>query len=160
MVGAGASAYTKVGLETDVVTADPHRLVLILFDGALQCILRAKSFLASNNIPQKCRYVGKAIQIVDQGLKAAVDPSADPEFAGRLVSLYNYIEMRLLQANLRNDAGALDEAARHLTELRSAWVKIGPAAGAMARPVAAEPAAAVYAETAAPARGMLRAYQA
>jgi flagellar secretion chaperone FliS len=134
--GFGAKAYSKLGLETDVITADPHRLVLMLFDGALISIQRAKSFLAQKRIPEKCEAIGNALEIVDSGLRVSVDPSVDPEFAGRLVGLYKYVTMRLLQANLRNDVGALDEAARILGDLRSAWIKIGPSTRAVpaARP--------------------------
>jgi len=129
--GFGAKAYSKLGLETDILNADPHRLVMVLFDGALQSISRAKGFLAQRRIPQKCEALSLACEIVDSGLRVSVDPSVDPEFARRLVSLYQYIVMRLLQANLRNDVAAMDEAARLLSGLRDAWAKIGPAAAAM-----------------------------
>lgn len=126
MDGFGAKAYSKLGLETDVLNADPHRLVLILFDGALLAIQRAKGFLADRRIPEKCHALSQAIRIVDSGLCASVDPSHAPEFAARLTSLYKYIITRLLHANMRNDVKAMDEAANLLAGLRGAWVKIGP----------------------------------
>ncbi len=122
----GAKAYSKLGLETDVVNADPHRLVLILFDGALLAIQRAKGYLADRRIPEKCQALSQAIRIVDSGLSASVDASHAPEFAARLIGLYKFIIMRLLQANMRNDVKAMDEAANLLSGLRSAWAKIGP----------------------------------
>jgi len=122
--GFGARAYSKLGLETDVVGADPHRLVLILFDGALLAIQRAKGLMAARRIPEKCQALSQAIRIVDSGLCASVDPSHAPEFAARLISLYKYIIMRLLHANMRNDVKAMDEAANLLSGLRGAWVKI------------------------------------
>jgi len=126
VVGFGVRAYKKVGLETGVITSDPHKLVLMLFDGALLSIQRAKAFMAQKQIAEKGNAIGHAIEIVDSGLRVSVDPSADPEFAERLVGLYRYITMRLLQANLRNDLDALDEAAKILGDLRSAWLKIAP----------------------------------
>ncbi len=128
MSGFGAKAYSKLGLETDVLNADPHRLVLILFDGALLAVQRAKGLLAERRVAEKCSALDQAIRIVDGGLRVSVDPSHDPAFAGRLVALYNYITMRLLQANLRNDVKALEEAAGLLSGLRDAWAKIGPTA--------------------------------
>ncbi len=125
MSGFGAKAYSKLGLETGVITADPHQLVLMLFDGALLSIQRAKSFMEQKRIADKGRAIGSAIEIVDT-LRVSVDPSADPVFAGRLVSLYQYIVMRLLQGNLRNDVVALDEAAKLLGDLRGAWIQIAP----------------------------------
>jgi flagellar protein FliS len=124
--GFGAKAYSKLSLETDVLNADPHRLVLILFDGALLAIQRAKGLLAERRIADKCFALDQAIRIVDGGLRVSVDPSHDPAFAGRLIALYNYIVMRLLQANLRNDIKSLDEAAGLLSGLRDAWAKIAP----------------------------------
>ena len=158
MFGSGAKAYSKVSLETDVIHADPHRLVLILLDGALVCIQRAQAAVVQRNVAEKCRYLSRACQIIEEGLKAAVDPGPDPEFAGRLVSLYNYILMRLLQANLRGDVRAMQEAAKHLDGLRSAWIRIGPAPGG--GPAAQLPVAAAPIETAsAPTRRALNAYR-
>lgn len=158
MSGFGAKAYSKLGLETDVINAEPHRLVLMLFDGALLSIQRAKSFLAAKQIAEKGKTIGQAIEIVDFGLRASVDPSVDPVFAGRLVSLYQYVTMRLLQANLRNDPKALDEAAQILGDLRSAWLQIAPSSRAV--PAAQPQADRKAVETAAsPARRMLNAYQ-
>jgi len=156
--GFGAKAYSKLGLETDVINAEPHRLALMLFDGALLCIRRAKVFLAERRIAEKCQALSQACEIVDSGLRVSVDPSYDPEFAGRLVSLYRYVTMRLLQANLRNDVSALDEAAKILGDLRSAWIQIAPKSGAaMAAPAQTDRGAVTTAVS--PARRALNSYQ-
>ncbi len=145
MGGFGAKAYGKLALETDIINAEPHRLVLMLFDGALLQIQRARNFMQTRQIAPKGAAIGHAIEIVDSGLRVSVDPSHDPIFAGRLVSLYQYIVMRLLQANLRNDVAALDEAAKLLGDLRGAWIQIAPKPAAPA-PAAttARPAAAAF----------------
>ncbi len=158
MSGFGANAYSKVSLETDVITGDPHRLVLMLFDGALLSIQRAKAYMAQNKIAEKGQAIGRAILIVDTGLRASVDPTFNPEFAGRLVSLYRYITMRLLQGNLRNDAAALDEAAKILGELRDAWTKIAPSA-ASAAPEHRSAHVPAHEAAASPARRTLGAYR-
>ena len=160
MFGAGASVYGKVGLETDILNAEPHRLVLILFDGALLCMSRARAALAAGNVIQRSRHLSKAVQIVDEGLRVAVDPTADPEFAGRLVSLYQYVTMRLLQANLRGDAPALDEATRIISGLRSAWAQIGPAAATRDEESVPAGREAGRNATNSPAQRALHAYQA
>ena len=157
--GFGAKAYSKLGLETDVITGEPHRLIMMLFDGALLCVQRGKSHLAAKRIPEKCQAIGTAIEIVDMGLRASVDSRHDPEFAGRLLSLYRYITMRLLQANIRNDAAALDEAGKILADLRTAWAKIGPAVNAAAAPQPAIRSSAPE-PLATPARRAANAYQA
>jgi flagellar protein FliS len=155
MSGFGAKAYARVGLDTDIVAADPHRLILMLFDGAIHCIERAKFFLGQKKIAQKCEALSQACRIVDAGLRVSVDPTPDPEFAGRLVSLYQYILMRLLQGNLRNDVAALDEAARLLGDLRSAWIQIAPRAADAAAPESDEAAVTRRA----PVRREIAAYQ-
>jgi len=126
----GAKAYSKLSLETDVLNADPHRLVLVLFDGALSAIYRAKGLLAQRRIGEKCEALLQAMRIVDAGLGASVNPSFAPEFAGRLTALYKYILLRLARGNSHNDLQALDEAVSLLAGLRDAWVKIGPSASA------------------------------
>jgi len=128
--GFGAKAYSKLGVETDVLTADPHRLVLILFDGALSAIQRAKGLLSQRRIVEKCLAISQAMRIVDSGLCSSVDPTVAPEFAGRLISLYKYILVCLVQGNLHNDVKPLDEAATLLGGLRDAWRTIGPSAAA------------------------------
>ena len=127
MSGFGAKAYSKLGLETDVISGEPHRLILMLFDGALLCIRKGRSFMATKRTVEKCQALTTGIEIVDMGLLASVDARHDPEFANRLISLYRYVTMRLLQANMRNDVKALDEAEKILRDLRSAWIQIGPA---------------------------------
>lgn len=142
MAGFSAPSYRKLALETDVVAADPHRLILILFDGALESIQRAKGLIAERRVAEKGEAIGRALRIIDCGLCASVDPRHAPAFAGRLIALYRYILRLLLQANARDDAAQLDEAASLLGQLRTAWASIAP-----------EPAAAQGSPAEAPASG-------
>ena len=159
MSGFGAKAYSKLGLETDVISGEPHRLIMMLFDGALLCIKKSRSHLAEKRIAQKCQALTTAIEIIDMGLLASVDPRHDPEFANRLISLYRYVTMRLLQANVRNDIKALDEAEKILGDLRGAWMQIGPAKAAPGAPAAAAGNSPAQTLTS-PARRAVSAYQA
>jgi len=156
--GSGANAYSKVSLETDVIGADPHRLVEILFDGALKCIHRAQGAIAGNDIRERNRHLHKAVQIVDEGLRAAVDTKADPALAGRLISLYQFVAMRLLQANLRADARALQEAEEILVKLRTAWAQIAPGKRQGAAVAAEAPAGLPVAPAAGLSARLLHAY--
>lgn len=128
--GYGARAYVAVGVDSSVASANPHRLILMLYDGAIAAIHQAVAHLHSGDIAAKCAAVGKALRIVDEGLKASLDRKAGGALAFRLLDLYDYMVMRLLQANLRNDAQALDEVVRLLSELRTAWAQIEPRAAA------------------------------
>ncbi len=119
--------YAQVGVETGVAAADPHKLILMLFDGTLAAISNARLAMSRKEIAAKGSAIGKAIEIIDGGLKASLDLAAGGQLAERLSALYDYMLQRLLVANLRNDADALDEVTRLLNELRGAWAQIGQA---------------------------------
>ncbi len=122
--------YAQVGVETGVAAADPHKLILMLFDGTLAAISNARLAMGRSEVAAKGAAISKAIAIVDGGLKASLDVRAGGELAERLSALYDYMLQRLLVANLRNDMAALDEVTRLLNELRGAWAQIGRTAGA------------------------------
>jgi flagellar protein FliS len=135
MNGYGAKAYTRVAVESGVAEGDPHKLILMLYDGAVETVRVAESHMRAGRIPEKCAALTKAVRIVDEGLKAGLDAKAGGPLAQQLGQLYDYMVMRLLQANLRNDTGALREVATLLEDLRSAWQQ-------MPRPTTGAPAAA------------------
>ncbi len=120
-------AYVQVGVETGVATADPHKLILMLFDGTLAAIARARLAMSRGEISAKGVAISKAIEIIDGGLKASLDVAAGGVLAQRLAALYDYMLNRLLVANLRNDVSPLDETTHLLNELRAAWAQIGQA---------------------------------
>ena len=122
-----ATMYSKVGLETDVQGASPHRLVSMLFDGVFDAMNQARGALQSGNNEIKNRALGRAVRILDEGLKAGLNLEAGP-LATDLRELYAYLCMRLTQANLHNDAAAIEECQRILTPVREAWTAIGPSA--------------------------------
>lgn len=122
----GASLYKKTSVDGEIFAAHPHKLILLLFDGALASMNHAKGCIAQHDIPGKIRYITHAMRIVQMGLRASIDRKHDPAFADRLIELYDYVSYRLLQANIRNDAAAIDDAVGILAGLRDAWVKIGP----------------------------------
>lgn len=140
----GVGAYAKVGLETGVAAASPHRLIVMLYDGAMVSILSGITNMKAGNIPAKGAAISKAINIIDNGLRAALDKKAGGEIAENLDALYEYISARLLKANLSNDPAILEEAHALLSELRDAWNAIAPqaATGASSAPAAAQAAAA------------------
>ena len=121
----GAAAYSSVGVETGVSTADPHKLILMLFEGALLQISTAAIALENKDVPGKGMAISKAIEIILNGLKVSLDYEAGGELAQRLGALYDYMTQRLLYANLHNSRPAMDEVTQLLTDLKSAWEAIG-----------------------------------
>ncbi|WP_312739607.1 flagellar export chaperone FliS [Cedecea neteri] len=122
----GVQAYQQVGLESAVMSASPHQLVVMLFDGALSALVRARLFLEQEQIPQKGEALSKAINIIDNGLKAGLNMDVGGDLPVNLANLYDYMVRRLLHANLRNDVEAIAEVERLLANIADAWKQIGP----------------------------------
>lgn len=119
-----SAAYTKVGVETGVAEASPHKLILMLFDGAMVSLASARRKMEEKELAQKGKDISKAIDIIVNGLRASLDLQVGGELAERLYALYDYMAARLLHANLHNDTAAIEEVTRLLGELRSAWEEI------------------------------------
>jgi flagellar protein FliS len=119
-----ARAYAQVDEDTGVLAANPHQLIVMLFDGALLAIGKAENSLKQGDLMEKGRSIGSAISIVSYGLKASLDFSNGDEIAPRLAGLYDYMVRRLIHANLKNDAAALREISGLLSEIRGAWAEI------------------------------------
>jgi flagellar protein FliS len=123
-----SSAYRQVGVETGVASASAHQLVQMLFDGVQEAIVQARGAMRLGQIDAKGRAIGRAVRIVDEGLKAGLNLRAGGSLALDLDELYAYVTLRLTQANLRNDESALDECVALLQPLREAWASIAPQA--------------------------------
>jgi len=121
----GVNAYAKVGMETSVISASPHKLIVLLYDGALAAIKSAANHMAAGHIPEKGAAISKALDIINNGLRASLDKKAGGEIAGNLDALYVYMTERLLTANLQNKADMLVEVQTLLIDLRDAWSQIG-----------------------------------
>ena len=118
------NAYNKVDIESGVNAANPHKLILMLYQGALLAIISAKNQILREETAAKGTSISKAITIIDEGLKACLDKNAGGELAQNLSSLYDYMNQRLLIANLKNDTDILDEVSQLLSELKGAWENI------------------------------------
>ena len=122
--GSGASLYSRVGVETDVGNASPHRLVTLLFEGVFSSMNQARAAIQSGDIGLKARSLSRAVRILDEGLKAALDLEAGP-LASDLRDLYTWMGLRLTHANLHSDLKAIEECQRVLVPVRDAWISIG-----------------------------------
>ena len=119
------AADARIGVETGVTAADPHRLILMLFDGAMLCVACARQHMEAREIAAKGENVSKAIDIIANGLKASLDVQLGGELAERLAALYDYMCERLRFAHMKNNPAALDEVRSLLKELKGAWEQIG-----------------------------------
>ena len=115
--------YAAVGVEASVTDAKPHYLIQLLLDGVLGRIAAAKGHMQRGDVAQKGECIGQAIGIVS-GLRASLNRERGGEIAGNLEALYDYAELRLLQANVQNELAYLDEVSKLLGEIKGAWDSI------------------------------------
>ncbi|MEM5439623.1 flagellar export chaperone FliS [Paraburkholderia diazotrophica] len=134
----GANAYARVGLETGAMGASPHRLIVMLYQGARQAIAQARMHLQQGDIPGRGQAITKAIRIIGEGLQAALNLEAGGEIAGRLDALYSYMTRRLLEANIKQSEAMLVEVDGLLATLEEAWLGIAPEIARMATQSSAE----------------------
>lgn len=118
--------YHSVGVESKLHSSSPHGLVTMLFDGLMEALALAQAAMRDGQIEAKGKALGRAVRIIDHGLKAALNIRDGGQLAADLSDLYAYTTLRLTQANLRNDAAAVDECRALLQPLREAWISIAP----------------------------------
>lgn len=119
------SQYNKTAVQSSASAADPHRIIQMLLEGALDKIAIAKGAAERKDFQVKGRHINWAIAIID-GLRASLDRDAGGELADNLDSLYEYMSRRLFEANSGNDLEILSEVSGLLREVREAWVAIAP----------------------------------
>lgn len=118
-----ASAYTRVGVETSVQGADAHELINLLFSGLLQTLTQAKGAIERQDLAAKGKAIGKAVRLLDEGLKASLSPEGG-ELTQNLTHLYDYSIRRLTEANIRNDVQAVEEVRRLIEPVAESWKAI------------------------------------
>ena len=112
--------YRQAGPIAEAAVADPHRLVQMLFEGALERVAMARGAMQHGHVQIKGLKISQTIAIVEY-LRGTLDLERGGDLAGNLDALYEYIARRLFAANLRNDSEALEEVARLLRELKAGW---------------------------------------
>lgn len=134
---AAGQQYQQINAQTGIVDADPHKLIQMLFAGALDSIAAAKGCIERDDVAGKGAAIGKAIDIVG-GLADSVNTEVAGELSGNLSSLYDFVTRCLSAANLNNDINQLNQATNVLKELQAGWNEIRPQV--LATQAAAEPA--------------------
>jgi flagellar secretion chaperone FliS len=124
-------------LDQEVLTANPLRLVELLYRGALDAIGSARRYLKAGDIRARSRAVTKAMEIVTE-LARSLDPKASPELVTNLADLYRYTLTLLIEANQKQSDPPLAEAERLLSTLAEAWKNCADASNKPAREEAKE----------------------
>jgi len=123
-----AGLYQTVQVDTAVTGATPHRLVELLFEEFIASCSRARGALRNGDVQAKGRAIGRAVRIVEEGLRGGLDLTRGGALARDLHDLYGYLVVRLTQANLRSDDAMLAECAALVQPLYDAWRAIAPQA--------------------------------
>lgn len=117
------AAYRSVAAHSGVADADPHRLIVMLMDGALERISLASGAMQHGDGPARNAHIHRAVEIV-QELQGSLNLEAGGEIAANLADLYDYACRQLVRANLANQAPILEEVATLLRHIRDAWLQI------------------------------------
>jgi len=133
---AALQQYKKVDLHSQVDGASPHRLIQMLMEGALQKLYASRSFMEQGELGPKAENISWAISIID-GMRISLDKDQGGEIAQNLDDLYDYVVRRLIDANLKNDTGIVDEVVELLKQIKEAWDAIA----GTERPKTGQPAA-------------------
>jgi flagellar protein FliS len=117
--------YGRSAVESEVNYASPHRIIQMLMEGALSKVAAAKGAIERGDIAEKSKQITWGMNII-QGLKLSLDPEKGGDIATNLDSLYEYMNRRLLEANMNNDIAILDEVNGLLMEVKAGWDAIPP----------------------------------
>lgn len=107
--------------QNSVTTASPGELTLMLYNGCLKFINQAKKAIADKNIEAKNTNIQKAQNIIRELM---VTLNMDLEVSKNMMSLYDYMNRQLIEANLKSDIAILDEVEGLVTEFRDTWKEV------------------------------------
>lgn len=122
-----AAQYKRINTESALEHANPHQLIQMLMNGAIERLIQAKAAMQNGDIPLKGLLLGKATMIIG-GLQNSLDPKHSPDLVDNLDALYDYMQRRLLEANIKNDPAMIDEVCNLMRTVKSAWDQIAPSA--------------------------------
>jgi len=125
------AVYQAVSAHGAVAGADPHSLVLMLLDAAVERITTARGCIERGEIARKAKLLHSCVNIIAE-LRGSLDLAKGGELAQNLSDLYEYMVRQLMLANAKSDARLMSGVAGLLGEIRSAWFAIG----AQVRPAA------------------------
>ncbi|XKH01317.1 flagellar export chaperone FliS [Marinobacter nauticus] len=121
----GLQAYQRVNTQTSITDADPHKLIQLLYNGAIERINMAKARMQVKDYAGKAKLINKAIEIIGS-LRGFLDFEKGGELAARLEALYDYMENTLFSASTHNDVQKLDEVLDLLRTVKEGWDGIRP----------------------------------
>lgn len=119
----GINAYKKGSLKQDIAHADPHKLTLMLMQGALDRMAYAKGCMERKDFALRSEHVSRASAII-LNLRDTLDMEVGGEVSENLFALYNYMLQRLVDASVQNSLKIMDEVINLLLPIKTAWSEI------------------------------------
>ena len=119
----GIQAYRKDSLKSDLASADPHRVIQLLMQGALERLALGKGCIERADWEGKSATLTRAVEIIN-ALRDALEREFNPELVDNLETLYEYMTVRITEASAAKDTSILDEVIRLLLQIKGAWDQI------------------------------------
>lgn len=119
----GIQAYKKGSLKQDLSTADPHKITLMLMQGALEKMATAKGCIERKEFEGKSQHLSRATSIL-VNLRDTIDLEVKSEVGENLYALYDYMVNRLTDANIQNSLKIMDEVISLMLPIKNAWAQI------------------------------------
>lgn len=113
-------SYRKVSVDTEIAMASPHRIIQMMFAGALERLAQSRFAIERNDIANKGIYIGKAIGLIN-GLNNSLNMDAGGEISANLSRLYEFMLVRVSEANINNDVTAIDDVSYILKNIKEGW---------------------------------------
>ncbi|NRD73338.1 flagellar export chaperone FliS [Shewanella sp. VB17] len=113
-------SYRKISVESEISVASPHRIIQMMFEGALQRLAQSRYAIENQDMVSKGVYIGKSIGLVT-GLNNSLDMDAGGDIAGNLSELYDFMLRRISEANINNDVQAINDVIDILKTIKEGW---------------------------------------
>lgn len=120
MYRSAAKQYQSVNTTSEVLDADPHRLIQLLMEAALTRMAQAKGAIERGDMETKASLLGRVNEIL-QTLQSSLDHQQGGDLSANLDRLYDYMNRRLIQATRSNDVEMIEEVMGLLLEVKSGW---------------------------------------
>ena len=122
----GIQAYRKDSIKSDLASADPHRVIQLLMQGALEKLALGKGCIERSNWEGKAIAFTNAIEIIN-ALRDALDRDVNPELVDNLDGLYDYMIVRINEASVSKDCSIIDQVISLILQIKGAWDQISEA---------------------------------
>lgn len=107
--------------QNSVTTASPGELTLMLYNGCLKFLNRAKLAMNDKNIEEKNHYIQRSQAIIGELMSTL---NMDMDISKQMLPLYEYMNRRLTEANIQNDSSIIEEVEGLVTEFRDTWKEV------------------------------------